>query len=82
MKFYYTLAGASLGFIAFVASLETHGMSNNIYRNGKLKPEFIVSFIKSPLESEVFWHKSLLRHNWIVNTIIGTAIGFTLDAAT
>lgn len=82
MKFYYTLAGASLGFIAFVASLETHGMSNNIYRNGKFRPGHIVSFIKSPFESEVFWHKDLLRHNWIVCTTVGTAVGLLLDVAT
>lgn len=71
----YISVGAVIGFVLFVALLETGGMGKIIWRDGQFTPNGVWKYVKSPFFQPFLWNPKLWRHNWIVMTGFGSVIG-------
>jgi hypothetical protein len=64
------------GFILFLILLESPGMGNIWWRNGKFNPGGIIVFLTSPLYQSFLWYPSLWIHNWLI--VVGTSVSIGL----
>ena len=76
---HYVVAGAGLGFAAFLVMLETSDMGNIIWRNGRFAPENVWGYIKHPFYSTTLWNPPLWVSNWLVTTGVGAMAGAGLS---
>ena len=70
--------GSLLGYGMFVYGLEEADMGNIIFRNGKFTPSNILHYMKHPFTSTTLWYPSLWKQNWLIMTVSGAAIGYTV----
>lgn len=71
----YIGAGAILGFVAFIGLLESSGMGKILWRDEQFTPNGLLKYIKSPFFQPYLWYWKLWRHNWILMTGMGGALG-------
>ena len=71
----YIGIGAVIGFIAFVALLESGGMGKIIWREGEFTPGGAWKYMKSPFFQNFLWNPKLWRHNWLIMTGAGGFFG-------
>jgi hypothetical protein len=69
------IIGGCIGFGLFLVSLETCGMENIIWRNGKFTPKNIIHYMKSPFKEKFLWSSNLWASNWIITTGVGALAG-------
>jgi hypothetical protein len=67
------LCGCIVGFIAFIAYLESDEMGGIVFRvssdgQNYFNLDGIKAYIKSPFTSRILWYPQLLPANWIVMT--------------
>ncbi len=71
-----TIIGGVIGYILFIIYLESPGMKNIIFRNGKIVPSNIIHFMKNPFKRYFLWYPSLWCANWLIMTSVGMGIGY------
>ena len=76
------LIGGFSGFIAFIALLESKGLGSILYRNGRFTLGGLLLYLKSPFFQLYLWYPKLWIHNWILMTIIGYIMGYTVSYGT
>ena len=81
MNLYLIGIGGFFGFMTFVVLLETAGMGKIIWRDGEFTPNGVLKYMKSPFLQDFLWHPKLWRHNWILMTGLGSALGGALGCA-
>ena len=74
------LMGCTLGFVTWLALLESPLMGNIIFRTdseGKKRFTFvnIKEYLKGPFTTRLFWNPDFLPHNWIFMTALGGCMG-------
>ena len=72
---FFTIIGATCGYLYFLKELESDTMGNIIFRNGTFSPNNIIKYMISPFIHSFLWKKELLSTNWIITVGIGVIIG-------